>query len=113
MAAVTKGIAHLYGIAGTYSNATVISFSDSKSFNLEDETLDETGVGIEYRGDDRRSDASITLRAKSAFTEPALGTELTYDTVKFWITGVTKNEVQRGFREITLTLRNQEGITLT
>lgn len=112
MAAVTKGTAHLYGITGTVGNATVLSFTEGSSFNLEDETLDENGVGIEYRGDDRRSDSSITIRIRSAYVVPAIGTELTYATVKYWITAVSRNETQRGFRELTLSLRNQEGITL-
>jgi hypothetical protein len=113
MAATVKGTAHLFGVNGSVVNATVLSFTEGTSFNLEDETLDENGVGIEYRGDDRRADASIVIRIRSGYTVPAMGSDITFNSIKYFITGISRNETQRGFRELTLTLRNQEGITLT
>jgi hypothetical protein len=112
MAAVTKGQAHLYGITGTITNATVLSFQVTSRFNNNDETQNESGVGIEVRLDDRREDATITIRMRSGYTVPAIGTELTYNTVKYWIEEITRNETNNGFRELTMNIKNAEGITL-
>jgi hypothetical protein len=111
MAAVVKGIAHLFGAAGTVTNATVLSFRDALSPALSEFTEDENGVVIEHRMDDRTNDASITIRQKSGYTAPAIGDALTYNAVAYYVVSVERSEQNKGFREITLTLRKSEGIT--
>jgi hypothetical protein len=111
MAATTKGTAHLFGASGTVSNATVLSFRETLSPAVSEFTEDESGVVIEHRLDDLTQDASITIRQRSGYTAPAIGTTVTYNTVAYYVVSVEKSEQNKGFREITLTLRKSEGVT--
>lgn len=111
MAAEVQGTAHLFGAAGTIASATVISFSDSNTFGLTETTVNESGVTIEWRGDDRQNDVTLELRMQAAYTPPALGDVLTYNSVTYWITAISKNEVSNGFRTISITAKDYEAIT--
>jgi len=112
MAAKTFGTAHLYGIAGTVTNATVVSFSDDDSHAVADTTVNESGVIIERRYDDVTTDASITLKIQAGYTIPAIGTQLTYDSTLYIIETVSRPQEAQGFRQVTLGLKTSEGITL-
>lgn len=112
MAAKTFGTAHLFGVDGTITNATVMSFSTDENHGISDTTKDESGIVIERRYDDETTTASITLRFQAAYTEPTIGTQLTYDSVKYIIETKGKAQEQEGFQQITLGLITSEGITL-
>lgn len=111
MAAEVQGTAHLFGMSGTISSATVVSFSDANSFGLTETTVDENGRTIEWRGDDRQNDITLELRMQAAYTPPALGDVVTYNSVSYFITGITKNEVSNGFRTISISAKDYEQIT--
>mgnify|MGYP007107662844 CR=1 FL=1 len=112
MAAVVKGTAHVYGVSGTVTNATVLAFSRKKMTANNGQTENEDGNVIERRYDDITTEATITIRAKSAYTEPAIGDTLTYDSVKYTVESVDEKQQNKGFNEYTLSLKTSEGITL-
>lgn len=113
MAAVVKGTAHLYGIAGTQSNCTVLSFREKKTAANRAQTENESGNVIERRFDDVTYEASITIRQRTSWSAPAIGDTLTYNSVLYTVTDVEKTETNKGFRESTLNLITSEGITLS
>lgn len=113
MSAVVKGTAHLYGLSGTQSNCTVLSFREKKSCANRAQTENESGNVIERRFDDITQEASITIRQRSAWTAPAVGDTLTYNAVPYTVTDIEKTEQNKGFRESTISLITSEGISLS
>lgn len=113
MAAVTKGTAHLYGIAGTQSSCTVLNFREKLHTQNNATTENESGNVIERRFDDITKEASITIRQRSGWTAPAVGDQLTYNSVIYIVQDVEKSETNKGFRESTINLITSEGITLS
>ena len=111
MAATVLGTAHLYGLEGTVSNATVLKFDVKQSCKNLATTEDETGVEIERRYDDIHYDATITLRLRTAYSLPAIGSTMSYNSITYEVVEHTKNTVNKGFRELTLTLKKSEGIS--
>lgn len=105
------GTAHLYGITGTVANATVLSYKNNSKHLQEEATQNEAGQEIERRYDDVCNDATIELRIRSAYTIPAVGTVLTYETIKYEIYEVGTSQVNKGFRTIELKIKNSENIT--
>ena len=77
MAAITKGTACVYGINGTVSNLFVQSYSISSSFNSEALVVNEDGLTVTQRLDDRKSEITIEGVAKTSGV-PALGATLTF-----------------------------------
>ena len=78
MAAINNGVTCIYGINGTVSNLFVQSYSISSSFNLNAQVMDENGLTVTERYDDRKSEISIEGIAKTS-SIPALGDSITFD----------------------------------
>lgn len=112
MAAIVKGTAHVYGVAGTVTNATVTAFSRDKTTANNAQTENATGNVIERRYDDITTDATITIRVRTGYSEPAIGDTLTYDSIKYIVEKVSEKQQQKGFSEFTLSVKTSEGITL-
>jgi len=113
MAASVKGTAHLYGLSGTQSNCTVLSFREKVSAANKAQTENETGNVIERRRDDVTKEATITIRQRTSWTAPAPGDQLTYNSVIYEVEDIEKTETNKGFRESTINLITSEGITLS
>lgn len=113
MAAVVNGTAHLFGISGTVSNATVLDFSQDDEFANKTTTENETGNVIERRSDDITKTASITLKIRSGYSIPAVGTNLTYDAVVYEITKVGRVQKNKEHRTVQLSLITSEFVTLS
>lgn len=111
MAATILGTAHLYGIEGTVTNATVMKFSEKTSCSLTASTEDENGKVIERRYDDITYDATITLRMRTSYTRPTIGSTLSYNSVTYEVVEHTKDTGNKQFRDLTMTLKKSEGIT--
>ncbi len=111
MAATVKGTAHLYGIAGTVSNATVTSFQLKKTAANQASTVNESGNVIERRYDDLTDEATISIRIRTDYTIPAIGSTLVYATVTYEVVSASQGETSNGFREVTLEVKKSEGIT--
>lgn len=112
MAAKTFGVAHLYGVSGRITNATVLSFTNDETHLQEDTTIDEDGRKIEDRFDDVANEATIVIRMRAAYTKPAIGTILVYDTVSYIITSISRAEEVKGYRTLTIKIRNSEYVDL-
>lgn len=113
MAASVKGTAHLYGLSGTQSNCTVRSFRVKTHPANKAQTENESGNVIERRRDDVTSEATIVIRQRTAWTAPAPGDQLTYNSVIYEVEDIEKSETFNGYRESTINLIVSEGITLS
>jgi len=111
MAAQTFGTAHLFGVSGTQSDATVISVSKNNNFVLTESTKDESGVEIERHYDDRTEDLSLTLKIQSGYTKPDQGDTLVYETVTYEIVSTNETQGNQEFRIFEITAKQSEGIT--
>ena len=77
MAAINNGVTCIYGINDTVSNLFVQSYSISSSFNLNAQVMDEKGLTVTERYDDRKSEISIEGIAKNS-SIPALGDNISF-----------------------------------
>lgn len=111
MAAKVFGTAHLYGVSGTISNATVTDFKNKSSLKNTAETQNESGNEIERRRDDQHNEATITIKIRTGYTIPEPGSTLVYETVTWEIVDVEKVQNNRGHRLVTLNLLNSEFVT--
>jgi hypothetical protein len=112
MPAVVNGTAHLFGISGTISNATVLDFSQDDEFANKATTEDESGNVIERRSDDITKTATITIKIQSGYSIPAVGTDLTYDSVVYEITKVGRRQKNKEHRTVELSLITSEFVSL-
>jgi hypothetical protein len=124
MAAISTGTTCLYGIAGTVSNLYVQSYSLSSSFNNEGTVVDEDGLTVTARYDDRKSEITIEGIAKTS-TMPVLGATLSFtvNTASAYpsgsasasfvgtITKIDDKGSNKGFTAVTITAVDYEGIT--
>jgi len=116
MAAITKGTAHVWGIAagvGAITNATVLSFNLDEEHANKGSTVNEIGNLIEERYDDLTKTGSITLKIRAAYTVAAAATQITYNTVLYVITKVGRAEQSGDFVVITYDIKTSEYITLS
>lgn len=124
MAAIVKGVTAIYGIAGaTVSNAVVQSYTNDGEFTSEATIVDEDGMTIAWRGDDRRTQISVELIAKTSAI-PVLGSSftLTVNTASSyaggtastgfsgWVSKVSEKGSNRGYSAVTVTAIGYESI---
>jgi len=115
MAAESKGTAHLWHISagvGAITNATVTAFSLDEEQANKGVTLNEIGNKIEDRRDDLTKTGSITVKIRAAYTVAAAFTNITYNTVKYMITKVSRAEQAGESITITYAIETSEYITL-
>lgn len=113
MAAVVNGTAHLFGISGTVSNATVLEFSLDDEFANKAQTENESGNVIERRSDDITKTGSITIKIRSGYSIPTVGSNLSYDSVAYEITKVGRAQKNKDFRTVTLGIITSEFVSLS
>ena len=123
MAAISSGTECLYGVAGTVSNLFVQSYSLSSTFNAEATVVDEDGLTVTHRLDDRKSEITIEGICKTGVI-PDLGAELSFTlqadssypsgtaTTAFigLVTKVDEKGSNKGFTAVTVTAVSYEGI---
>ena len=122
MAAINNGITCVYGINGTVSNLFVQSYSISSSFNADATVVDEDGLTVTHRMDDRKSEITIEGIAKTSAI-PALGDTITFEvnTVSAYgaspsssfvgtVTKVDDKGSNKAFTAVTLTAVSYEAI---
>ena len=112
MASITKGTAHVYGVAGTITDCSVQSFSLKSEHQNKTTTLDESGNEIENRRDDLVQEGSIVIRVQSGYTVPAAGDQITYDSVIYVIESIDRSETNNAHTVYTLSIRTSEYVTL-
>ena len=77
MAAISNGITCLYGVSDSVSDLFVQSYSITSTFNSDATVMDEDGLTVTHRMDDRKSEITIEGIAKSS-SIPALGDSLSF-----------------------------------
>lgn len=124
MAAISNGTTCVYGITGTVSNLFVQSYSISSSFNAESMVVNEAGITVTHRLDDRKSEITIEGIAKTG-SIPVLGATLSFtvNTSSAYpggtasasfsgvITKVDDKGSSKGFTSVSVTAVDFEGIT--
>lgn len=124
MAAIVKGVTAIYGIAGaTVANAVVQSYTNDGEFTSEATIVDEDGMTVAWRGDDRKTQISVELIAKtSAIPQLGAAFSLTVNTASSyaggtastafsgWVTKVSEKGSNRGYSAVTVTAVGYEAI---
>ena len=124
MAAIVKGVSAIYGVAGaTVSNAVVQSYTNDGEFTSEATIVDEDGMTVAWRGDDRRTQISVELIAKtSAIPQLGASFSLTVNTASSyaggtasttftgWVQKVSEKGSNRGYSAVTVTAVCYEAI---
>lgn len=123
-AAVVYGVSAIYGIGDTtVSNAICQSYTNDGEFNNEATIVDETGVTVTWRGDDRKTQISVEMIAKTS-DMPVLGgsfsvtinTAAAYPagsastTFEGWVTKISDKGSNKGFSAITVTAVGYEAV---
>ena len=123
-AAISNGTSCLYAIQGTVANLFVQSYSLSSSFNAESMVVNEAGITVTHRLDDRKSEITIEGIAKTG-SIPVLGATLSFtvNTSSSYpggtasasfsgvITKVDDKGTSQGFTAVSVTAVDFEGIT--
>jgi hypothetical protein len=124
MAAENYGISAIYGVGSTtVSSAIVQSYTNDGEFNNEATIVDETGVTVTWRGDDRKTQISVEMIAKSssmpvlgALFEVSINTAAAYPggsastTFSGWVTKISDKGSNKGFSAITVTAVGYEAV---
>jgi len=124
MAAISNGTTCIYGVAGTVTNLFVQSYSLSSSFNAEATVVNENGLTITHRLDDRKSEITIEGIAKTN-SMPVLGAALSFTvntnsaypsgtasaSFSGVITKIDDKGSNKGFTAVTITAVDYEAIT--
>jgi hypothetical protein len=123
-AAVVQGVSAIYGIGNTtVSNAIVQSYTNDGEFNNEATIVDETGVTVTWRGDDRKTQITCELIAKTT-SMPVLGgsfsvtinTAAAYPagsastTFSGWVTKISDKGSNKSFSSVTVTAVGYEAV---
>ena len=124
MAAIVKGVTAIYGLPGAaVANAVVQSYTNDGEFTSEATIVDEEGLTVAWRGDDRRCQLSVEIIAKTTAI-PVLGASfaLTVNTASAypggaastafsgWVTKVSDKGSNRGYSAVTITAVGYEGV---
>jgi hypothetical protein len=125
MAAIVKGVTAIWGLPGaTVDNAVVQSYTNDGEFTSESTIVDEDGLTVAWRGDDRRCQVTVEVIAKTTAI-PVLGANfsLTVNTASSytsgsastsfsgWVQKVSDKGTNRGYSAITITAVGYEGVT--
>ena len=124
MAAIVKGVSAIYGVGDTLvSNAVVQSYTNDGEFTSEATIVDENGLTVAWRGDDRKTQITVELIAKTTAI-PQLGAtfSVTVNTASSytggsasatftgWVTKVSDKGSNRGYSAISITAVGYEGV---
>ena len=124
MAAIVKGVSAIYGCGSTLvSNAVVQSYTNDGEFTSEATIVDENGLTVAWRGDDRRTQITVELIAKSS-TMPVLGASFSVTvnanssyaggtastSFSGWVTKISDKGTNRGYSAVTITAVGYEGV---
>jgi hypothetical protein len=119
-----QGISAIYGVGNTtVSNAVVQSYTNDGEFNSEATVVDEDGLTVAWRGDDRKTQITVELIAKST-SMPVLGaaftvginTDSSYTSgsaaqgFSGWVTKISDKGSNKGYSAITVTAVGYEAV---
>ena len=125
MAAILQGVQAIYGCNGTtISSGIVQSYTNDGEFNNEATITDEDGLTVTWRGDDRKTQITVEMIAKSS-SIPQLGADFSISvntnsaypggsastSFSGWVTKVSDKGSNKGFSAVTITAVGYEGIS--
>ena len=109
---VTKGTAHIHGVAGTVTGLTVQSYTVSTSFSNNEEVTDAQGNVLGVRMSDKRQNLTIEGLVPSSYTG-AVGADLSFtgNGIVFagHITQIEERGEAKGFMRVSITAVDYEG----
>lgn len=123
-AAIVQGVSAIYGCGDTLvANAVVQSYTNDGEFTSEATIVDENGITVAWRGDDRKTQITVELIAKTTAI-PVLGASFTVTvntassytggtgTTSFdgWVTKVSDKGTNRGYSAVSITAVGYEGV---
>jgi hypothetical protein len=110
----SQGTAHVFGVSGSITNATVVSTSLTDQHLNQGTVVDEQGNQIERRYDDLSEQGTITLRYQAGYTIPTPGGVVSWNNgggaTTYEITEVGKEQESQGFRQVSLSVINSANI---
>jgi hypothetical protein len=125
-AAIVKGVTAIYGLPNaTLANAVVQSYTNDGEFTAEATIVDENGLTVAWRGDDRKTQISVELIAKTTAI-PQLGASFTLivntassytggtasTTFTGWVQKVSDKGSNRGYSAVTVTAVCYEAVVV-
>jgi hypothetical protein len=125
MAAIVKGVTAIFGCKdSTVSSGVVQSYTNDGEFTSEATIVDEEGLTVAWRGDDRRTQITVEMIAKNS-SVPVLGGafSITVNTASAypggsastsfsgWVTKVSDKGSNRGYSAFSITAVGYEGIS--
>jgi hypothetical protein len=124
MAAIVEGISAIYALPNTtVTNAVVQSYTNDGEFNAEATIVDENGLTVAWRGDDRKTQITCELIAKTSVM-PILGAafSVTVNTASSytsgsasttftgWVTKLSDKGSVKNYSSITVTAVGYEAV---
>lgn len=124
MAAIVQGVTAIYAIENTtVSDAIVQSYTNDGEFANEATIVDENGLTVAWRGDDRKTQITVEMIAKST-SMPVLGGNfsITINTAAAypggsastsfsgWVTKISDKGSNKAYSAITVTAVGYEAI---
>ena len=124
MAAIVQGVTAIYAIENTtVSDAIVQSYTNDGEFANEATIVDENGLTVAWRGDDRKTQITVGMIAKST-SMPVLGGNfsITINTAAAypggsastsfsgWVTKISDKGSNKAYSAITVTAVGYEAI---
>lgn len=124
MSASVHGITAIYGMDNTtVANAVVQSYTNDGEFNNEITIVNEAGKTIAWRGDDRKTQITVELIAKTT-SMPALGASFSVTintlssypsgsastTFSGWVTKVSDKGSNKAYSAVTVTAVGYEAV---
>ena len=122
MAAIVQGVSAIYGCGDTLvSNAVVQSYTNDGEFTAEATIVNEEGITVAWRGDDRKTQITVEMIAKTSAI-PVLGASVTVNTASSYaggtastsfdgcVTKVSDKGSNRGYSAVSVTAVGYEGV---
>jgi hypothetical protein len=124
MSASVHGITAIYGMDNTtVANAVVQSYTNDGEFNNETTIVNEAGKTIAWRGDDRKTQITVELIAKTT-SMPVLGASFSVTintlssypsgsastTFSGWVTKVSDKGSNKNYSAVTVTAVGYEAV---
>lgn len=124
-AAIVKGVTAIFGCKDTtVSSGVVQSYTNDGEFTSEATIVDEEGLTVAWRGNDRKTQITVEMIVKSS-TVPVLGSTFsaTVNTASAypggsastsfsgWVTKVSDKGTNRGYSACSITAVGYEGIS--
>jgi len=124
-AAIVKGVTAIFGCKdSSVSSGVVQSYTNDGEFTSEATIVDEEGLTVAWRGDDRRTQITVEMIAKAS-TVPVLGAAFSIQvntasaypggsastSFSGWVTKVSDKGSNRGYSAFSITAVGYEGIS--